>query len=292
MESPAEDVNVEMLDADGAPVSRYLPGDQLPGRLPAWERLGVGYRCETWLAWSPEMWGPAVVKFPRPHQLDHPRARASLDREVAALAGNLHPALPRLYEDGTGAPMPYLVFEHIDGIALDDEIDEHGAFAAAEVALLATQLLAALRTVHARGLAHVDIKPANVMLRDGRPLLIDFGSARVIGTTQPSGKLIGSPGYAAPDLEAGAPISAAMDVYGLGVALHEALTGDVAFDPDLAASERPTPPPLPATEVTDLVLRMLAADPGDRPDVDAALNTFADVAESAGHSRRPSWVRS
>ena len=81
------------------------------------------------------------------------------------------PRCPGLYADGTAEAVPYLVFEHVDGDALDDELDEHGTFEPIEVALLAAQVLAALRTVHARGLAHVDIKPDNVMLRDGRAVL-------------------------------------------------------------------------------------------------------------------------
>ncbi len=276
---------------DGAPVSVHLPGTELPGGARAWERLGVGHRCETWLAWSDDLWTPVVVKVPRPHQLDHPRARRSLQREVSALAGNLHPGLPRLYEDGTAADVPYVVTEHVDGTALDDELDDRGALTSDEVAVLATGLLAALRTVHARGIVHVDIKPANVMLRSGRPVLLDFGSARPAGKAQPTGLLIGSPGYAAPDLEAGAPIDPAMDVYGIGVTLCEALTGAVAFDPELAAADRPAVDLEPADPVRRLVLRMLAADARDRPDVDSALVEFARFAERCGHVVRPDWAR-
>ena len=186
-----------------------------------------------------------MTKFPRPHQQDHPRARASLGREVAALSGNLHPALPRLHRDGTGADVPYVVLEYVDGIPLDVALDEAGAFAVDEVCVLALALLAALRTIHYRGLAHIDVKPDNVVLRDGRPVLLDCGSTRPLGARQPRGLLIGSPGYAAPDLETGEPISAAMDVYGVGVTLHEALTGRPAFVPEVAASTAPRRPACP-----------------------------------------------
>jgi serine/threonine protein kinase len=283
--------DADELDDDGDPVSRHEPSDRLPGNCQAWERLGVGQRCETWLAWSPELWCPVVVKLPRPHQIGHPRAQRSLSREVAALAGNLHPALPRLYIDGTSEPVPFVVLEHIDGTALDDELDERGPLAPHEAALLAASLLAALRTVHARGLAHIDIKPENVLLRDGRPVLLDFGSARRIGAGQPRGQLIGSPGYAAPDLEAGRPISPAMDLYGIGVTLYEALSGDAAFDPELPAEQRPVPAPLTESPVGDLVTCLLDPDPSRRPSLADALRAIGDITETAGQPAWPSWAR-
>jgi serine/threonine protein kinase len=285
-----DDLDMAVDDQDGLPVGRYDEGAELVEDCLAWDRLGVGQRCETWLAWSTRLWSPVVVKLPRPHQLDHPRARRSLGREVAALAANLHPGLPALYSDGTGAAAPYVVVEHVDGPALDDDVADRGPLAALDAAVLGWQLLAALRAVHARGLAHVDVKPENVVLRDGRPVLIDFGSARALGAAQPAGHLIGSAGYAAPDLEAGAPISAAMDVYGVGVTLHEALTGLPCFEPDRPARERPAPAALPESGLCDLIMAMLAPQPEGRPSVDVALADLAQVADAAGHPVGPPWL--
>ena len=86
---------------DGLAVWDWAEGCELPGGTFALERLGVGHRCETWLVWSVALWSPAVLKAARPHQIHHPRALKSLRRETAALAGNSHPALPRLLADGT-----------------------------------------------------------------------------------------------------------------------------------------------------------------------------------------------
>jgi serine/threonine protein kinase len=277
-------------DEDGHPVSSHAPGQLLPGGVEAWDRLGVGHRCETWLAWSPTLWGPVVTKFPRPHQSGHPRARQSLRREVTALDGNLHPGLPRLYEDGTDAEEPFVVLEYVDGPALDDELDDHGPMAADDVALLGVHLLSALRTVHARGVVHVDIKPANVLVRAGRPVLVDFGSSRRRGATQPTGLLIGSPGYAAPELEAGAPIGESMDVYGVGVTLHEARAGIPTFDPDLSAADRPTPAELEPGAVSDLINELLRTDPDARPSAEEALLAFTAIAASTAPEAWPPWL--
>ena len=277
---------------DGLPVAEFAPGEALPGGDLAWEELGVGHRCQTYLGWSERRCCPVVVKFPRPHQQQHPRARASLRRETAALQNNPHPALPQLYFDGTDLEIPYLISEYVDGPALDEEIDDVGAFAAADVALLGVQLLSALAAVHARELAHVDIKPDNVVLRNTRAVLLDFGSARPFGAEQPAGLLIGSPGYAAPELESGASISPAMDVFGVGLTLREALTGEIAFDPELAAARRPAARPLTPDDfgLNALLDNMIAPDPVIRPAVPEASAAFLAISRALGRSAGPDWL--
>jgi serine/threonine protein kinase len=157
--------------------------------------------------------------------------------------------------------------------------------------LLATQLLAALRAVHARGIAHVDVKPDNVLLRDGRAMLLDFGSARPIGAEQPPDLLIGSPGYAAPELEAGAPIGAATDVYGLGATLYEMLAGAPAFDTETPAAERAQPARLADSPLAAAVLGLLEPDPALRPDLTTALSSFGEICMAAGRAPWPMWAR-
>jgi serine/threonine protein kinase len=278
------------LDTDGDPISRRAPGDPLPGNVLAWERLGIGYRCETWLGWSRELWVPVVVKMPRPHQVEHSRARRTLEREAAALAGNPHPGLPRLLVDGSAAPLPYVVVEHLDGNPLDAEIDDGGAFAEVDVALLGAQLLSPLMALHARGLAHLDVKPDNVMLCHGRPMLIDFGSARRLGASQPQGRPIGSAGYAAPELEAGAPIDAGMDLYGVGAVLHEMLGGQPTFDPLLEAVQRPAPAALPHSALGLVVQSLLDPEPTRRLSTSATLHAFGRIAAALGREPWPAWA--
>lgn len=137
-------------------------------------------------------------------------------------------------------------------------------------------MAATLHWIHQHGIVHLDLKPANIVVRGQSPVLIDFGSARPVGRRQPTGTMIGSPGYAAPELESGAPTAIAMDLFGLGAVLRESLTGVPAYDPAQSASERPDLPPLSrvldgcrsariAHELCAMVDRLLAPDPGDRP---------------------------
>jgi serine/threonine protein kinase len=257
---------------DGDPVWVLREGEPLVPGVLAWERLGVGNRCEAWLGWSQPRWCAVVVKVPRPHQVAHPRALNSLAREAGALVDNPHPVLPRLYGCDLEGPLPHVVIEYVDGPALDELIDEEGPLDGTSVALLGTQLLAALVPLHARGIAHLDVKPDNVVVRDGRPVLVDFGGARELGSRQPPGRPVGTRGYAAPEMEACEPITAAMDVYGVGATLAEALTGCQPGEPGWLVEESSATDP-----VAGVVARLLATDPARRPDVPAALELLAST---------------
>lgn len=265
------------LDEDGESVWRYEEGDSLPGGALAVGRLGVGTRCETWLAWSTHLWCPVIVKLTRPHQISNQRAIRSLRREVTALTGATHPALPRLIADGTADPVPHLLMEYVDGPALDEELDRVGPIPVTDAALLGVQILAAVADLHRRGLVHLDLKAANVVLRDGRPVLVDFGSTRRIGTPQPAGHPVGTAGYAAPEQQECRPISPTMDCYGVGLILNAALIDDINGYPTL---------PL---ELSPIVIGLLATDPAHRLTVPQAMLALARKI-SADRRPWPKWA--
>jgi serine/threonine protein kinase len=271
------------LDDDGAPVWTYDEGQPLPGGPLAIYRLGVGHRCETWLAWSPSLWCPVVVKLARPHQLTHARAIRALRREVTALTGAQHPALPRLHCDGTEDAVPHLVMEYIDGPALDEELDRSGPMGAVAAGIIGAQVLSAVGDLHRRGLAHLDLKPANVVLRDGRPVVIDFGASRRIGSLQPAGRPVGTAGYAAPEQEDCQPISATMDCYGVGSILYEALTCEGTGADGQYVS-------LPG-ELYPVVTGLLEADPARRLTAPQAMLALAK-AMPADRRPWPHWADS
>jgi serine/threonine protein kinase len=266
------------LDDDQLPVWAYAPGEEIADGLHAWERLGVGHRCETWLVWSATLWSPVVIKSARPHQIHHPRAIQSLEREVRALDGLVHPNLPRLIRAAIQHSVPYVVLEYVDGLTLDDELDQHGTLDDRSVALLGAQLLAALVPIHRRGLTHLDIKPENILIRDGRPVLADFGSARRIGTEQPPGRPVGTLGWAAPEMEACEPISPAMDVFGIGTVLAACLA-PTAVDPTSRFSRH----------LRGLVDAMIAEDPALRPTLNTAITRIAATLPARDRPW-PSWT--
>ncbi len=274
------------LDADGSPVWACREGEELRPGLRAWQRLGVGLRCETWLAWTSSGCCPVAVKLPRPHQVQHARAWASLTREVYVLTRAHHPVLPQLYGDRLDTEVPHLIMEYVDGPALDQELEEAGPMPAAAAALLAAHLLAALVAVHATGAAHLDIKPENIVIRDGRPILLDFGSARPLGSRQPPGRPVGTDGYAAPEMEACLPGAASMDVYGVGVVLAEALGRPrrCLHDPE----QYPRRQRGLRRQMSWIAERLVDPDPSTRPSVAEGLELLSGA---VGPGRLwPSWV--
>ena len=271
----------DLDEEDNEPIWSYAEGQALPGGALAIDRLGIGYRCETWLAWSTRPWTPVVVKLARPHMVTHPRAARTLRREVVAMSGALHPSIPKLIADGVEDAVPHLVMEYVDGLPLDAVLDDTGPMTAPNAALMCVQILAAVTDLHSRGLAHLDLKPPNVVLRDGRPVVIDYGSTRVIGTPQPAGKPVGTEGYAAPEQEQCLPVSPTMDCYGVGAILYEALT-DEPIEPDGALA------PVPA-ELAPVVTGLLEPDPERRMTAHEAMLALAAALPGERHPW-PAWV--
>jgi len=290
---------------DPEPSWSWSPGDELVPGLLAWALLGDGRRCETWLAWDLGRWCPVAVKLPRPGQ--GTRAVAALAREAEVAAAVAHPAIRRLLDDRLGQPLPHLVFEYVEGPTLDDALADDGPFHPVDVLLVGMQLAAALGHLHGRGLAHLDVKPGNVVLRDGRPVLIDLGLARPVGEAPAGGHRRGSPPWMAPEQVRRHPASPGMDLFALGAVLFELATGTQAFDPaDAGPPARrwpqlagPAPrargrnPEVPAA-VDRAVAALLAPDPADRPATAAqalSLLSGAMPADAAEEDRLwPTWA--
>jgi len=248
----------------------YAPGDTMATGLRSWARLGGGRRCETWLAWSTTWWMPVVMKVARPELVDDPDTRADLVHEMEVAAGLAHPGVQRLYAGAVDADPPHLLFEYVEGPTLDTCVDREGPLDQVEILLLGMQLAGALRYLHGRGVVHLDLKPSNVCLRDGRPVLIDFGIARPAGTLRRPGAPRGSAPFMAPEQCRDEAATPATDLFALGAVLFEATTGEHAFHPRRLCEQwrypqlEGAPPRLPGA-LGDLVARLLQPVPGLRP---------------------------
>ena len=211
-------------------------------------------------------------------------------REARALSIVRHPGIVSVLDAGVCAVHgPYIALELFEGRSLESYVVARQTLDYDSVGQIASQVGLALAHVHARGIVHRDVKPANVMVgrepgRDGDVLkLLDFGVAAIRGEddvvdrklTDP-GQVIGTIEYMAPEqLLHGAPPSPATDIYGLGVLLYECLSGDVpiAGGPKVVmASLKTGRAPLPIRHTRPdvpsgldvAILRALRLDPRER----------------------------
>src|SRR5215212_4660848 len=164
-------------------------------------------------------------------------------------------------EDGTY----YITMEYLPGGTLKDRITATGALRPQEAMEVALQVAEALKTAHARGVVHRDIKPRNVLLADsGHVKVADFGIARAADATTifTTGDILGSAKYMSPEQAAGDQVGPASDLYSLGVVLYEMLTGRVPF-------EISTPADVPIRHAVAPPLRPKEVDPEIPEDLDA-----------------------
>ncbi|MCH8612005.1 protein kinase domain-containing protein [Arsenicicoccus dermatophilus] len=176
--------------------------------------------------------GRAVaIKVLRDHVAADPGARARLAREVATLGRVRHPRVAPVLDADPDGERPYVVTKYVPGPPLDDYVGKHGPLRGDELVSFAGNLVEALEAIHAAGVIHRDLKPGNVLVVDGAPVVIDFGIAHVADDVRltSTGLVMGTPGYLAPEILAGAPVSESTDWWGWAATLAFAATGRSPF---------------------------------------------------------------
>jgi serine/threonine protein kinase len=280
----------------------FARGDEIVPGIYAWALLGGGRRCETWLAWCVRRWVPVAIKLPRPECINE-RSCQALSREANTVSSLVHPAIQRLLEAHWEEPLPYLVFEYVEGPTLADLLDENGHFTPANVVRLGLQLASVLHYIHGRDIVHCDVKPTNIALRDGRAVLIDFDIARRIGEGGRGTKARGSAHYMAPEQIRSKPAMPSMDLFALGATLYEAATDVIVFDfeenqgsvvyPQLTRPPAPLrsfDPAIPA-KIERAILSLLETDPQRRPPTAmAALSLLAGALPKNELGLWPRWA--
>jgi serine/threonine protein kinase len=266
-----------MSAATGA---RIAPGYRVIAHLSRTRRL------DTFEVWSEERACSCVAKVLRPDRRDDERARAALEQEGRLLAALTHPHIVRGYELLT-EPELVAVMETLDGETVAHLIERHpGGLPAGEVAWLGIHLASALRYLHARGLLHLDVKPANVIADGGRAKLIDLSLARAPGRYAPG---LGTWCNLAPEQARGELLGAAADVWGLGTVLYEAATGRAAFDDDGSWTDDATARTWDTAEQLEAGYPQLdgAPPPACRDDLPAGLGSAIDACLAPAPAGRP-----
>lgn len=290
----------------------YPIGHRIDGDLTVIGHLSPGRVGHLYQVWSSRDWCAYTCKILAEERRDSRTDAAALRREARILSRLRHPALVRSFGGGEHDGLPYLLMEYLEGPSLLAVLENAPSrqLDIADAVRTGIHLAAALHHLHRRGFIHLDLKPANLLLRDGVPVLIDFDSARPIRAgVRPKGRL-GTAPYMAPEHAARRELSPASDVYGLGALLYELVTGRWAFEdayeegsaaagdqaqyPQLAGTLPPPPSRfrggLPAT-LESTILTCMAPDPADRfPGMhQLALALMAELAEP--ESLWPAGVR-
>ena len=173
-----------------------------------------------------------AIKVPASEYAANAFARQRFAREAQAAAAVAHDHVVTIHAVGEDGSVPYLVMEFIDGISLQDRIDETGPLDVLRILRLGTQMAHGLAAAHAQGLVHRDIKPANILLEDGqRAKLTDFGLARAVDDVRMTrtGMVAGTPQYMSPEQAHGRPVDHRSDLFSLGSVLYAMCTGRAAF---------------------------------------------------------------
>jgi tetratricopeptide (TPR) repeat protein len=221
-------------------------GDRLKERYRLERLLGHGGMAAVWLGHDEVLERSVAVKVLSDTIAGDPEFVARFRREARTAAGLSHPNLVGVYDYSEEGERPYLVMQFVPGedlaakIARDEAVDRDK---------LARELLEALAHIHAAGILHRDVKPANVIVEpDGTAKLIDFGIAlpRDATALTSTGLVLGTERYAAPEVMEGGPATERSDLYSVGVVLR-------------ACEGRRS------TALPSLIEWLTAADPGSRP---------------------------
>jgi len=225
------------------------------GRYALMERIGAGGFGAVYKAWDAEANRAVAIKACTLGEEMHPRFL----RE-AELAGSLrHPNITEVYESGIEGDTPFIVQELLAGEDLSALIGRREPARLSSKITIIRGVAEALDYSHRAGVIHRDIKPANVrVLPDGRVKLMDFGIAKLLGSSNnltKSGIGVGSIGYMSPEQVSGDPVDERSDIFGLGVLAYELLSFQPPFRNDnlfrlLEMIVKEDPDPL--TEVADV----------------------------------------
>jgi serine/threonine protein kinase len=238
------------------------------------EPIGEGGQGTVYLAQSDTGQRVAIKTLGRLLGDSDARKRFAREAETLRMVSGLHLAR---YVDADASPQadpPWIATEYVDGPTLDALIDKRGALAAERAAYLGAQLAEGLSYIHRFGVVHRDFKPANVMIDAEGPKVIDFGLSVLeerMGEITSTSYTVGTRNWMAPEQARSSQVTAAADIYSLGLVVAYAATGVRPVRGNTDLSELPTGLRSVLTDLLDSV-------PERRPDAWEAKERLLAVA--------------
>src|SRR6266545_3359540 len=258
----------------------HLVGQQL-GRYRVQEEIGRGGMARVYRAQDTLLRRTVALKVLAPQLAVDPEFAQRFEREAVTAANLRHPNIVTIYDVGEHSGLRYIAMEYVRGRTLHAIIEERGALGLGAAIAIVGPVAAALDYAHSQGAVHRDIKPQNIMIdAEGRVLLTDFGIAQAPESGDDGRRLtrtgifMGTPEYISPEQASAQRVDGRSDLYSLGIATYEVITGAVPFSgatPQLIVAHAQKPPPPPSSidpeqppELDMVMARILAKRPENR----------------------------
>jgi eukaryotic-like serine/threonine-protein kinase len=247
------------------------------GRYRILRRIGSGGMADVYCAEDTHLGRQVAIKVLHRRFAQDQEFVERFRREAKSAAGLNHPNVVGVFDRGEHEGTYYIAMEFLEGRPLKEIVTSEAPLAQERVVDLGVQTLQAAGFAHRHGVIHRDFKPHNVIVDElGHAKVTDFGIARAGASEMTeTGSIMGTAQYLSPEQAQGHAVTAASDIYSIGVMLYEMLAGRLPFDGDSAvavALKHLSEPPAPISQwrpdvhpaLEAVVMAALAKDPAER----------------------------
>lgn len=274
-------------------------GMKLGNRYRLVRQIAVGGMGEVWVAHDESLARDVAVKVLRPEFAGNAEFLSRLRVEARNVASLSHPGIAQLFDYGEQDGLGFLVMELVVGEPMSDLLERSPVLPLDRLLSILSQTARALHAAHVSGVVHRDVKPGNILLeRSGNVKITDFGvsvAANQVPMTE-TGMVMGTAQYLSPEQAIGRAATPSSDIYAVGIIAFEATVGNRPYTGktpvDIAVAHvNESVPSLPSSvppALADLITRMLAKEPSDRPRSGAQLSRMLD--QLAADLDRSPWL--
>lgn len=237
--------DITICPHDGSELTPESPdawiGTIVGGHYEVIELLGKGGMSSVYKARQIMVDKLVAIKIMHTHMSHNPQSIRRFQQEAKATFATTHQNLVSVHDFGVSSDFPYIVMDYLEGESLGALLDREGKLSIDRCLGLFLQVLDGLQHVHSQNVIHRDLKPSNIMiLKDGngdeKVKIVDFGIAKIMdqqGDVQKltqTGEIFGSPLYMSPEQCASKAADARSDLYSVGCAMYECLSGSPPLD--------------------------------------------------------------